>query len=265
MLQHLEQNICLVFIQHVHEVRCYLTTGKLTDRVMFLIGVFTTEGLKTKSISWCQRNSTMTYPDGSVSRSLVSDKDNVDIKELTRRRRIGDKHTWMLELDTSGVRVPAMPTSVLESTAFRLIVPTPEDIDTSVCHYRIDYDDALMHPVLKYQYTTLAEVVVEDNIDHLDRRNSYCTRKCGELWHRLNELTLIELAKIPAGQWPQAYSDESMYIRGATSTRGTFDLPATWTFYDDEVIKFLDEAWKVQQRIDEREEAKRKNDFERSH
>ncbi|KAF1930498.1 uncharacterized protein M421DRAFT_412760 [Didymella exigua CBS 183.55] len=221
----------------------------MSDMVIPAFGWFTEDGLKTKSISWAQSQFPMSQSDGISSSELLSDENGDDIKKLTRRRQIGDKHTWMLELDTTGVTIPDMPVTVYESTTFRLKVPTSSEADTSVAHYKVDYDESLKHPVLKYR--------VFGDHNHL-QRNSYSTRKCEELQGRLNELNLIELMKIPVGQRPPQYTELLLNMRLVTGSRGKFDLAPTWTFYDDEVIEFLDKAWKVQQRIDEREEAQRR-------
>jgi hypothetical protein len=127
------------------------------------------------------------------------------------------------------------------------------------------------HPVLKHQYITLGDDVRngEDEILFYGNgrriRNSYYGRKCEELKDRLNELTMIELTKLSADDRPDNYSQLLSSLDGANDilVGKNVNLPDTWLFYDDKVITFLDKAWKVQQQIDAREEAKRKADFEK--
>jgi hypothetical protein len=41
---------------------------------------------------------------------------------LVRLRRVGDRYTWMMDLDTTGIETPDIPNSVIESSTFRLRV-----------------------------------------------------------------------------------------------------------------------------------------------
>ena len=226
----------------------------------------TEEGIKTQSISWAQRETLEGAQNGYESLDLQLDQDANDIGELTRRRRIGDKHTWKLDLDIQGLTIPDVPVKVLESTTFRLHVPHKYDQTWPVAHYEVDFDTKIQHPVLRYQYVTLREDTKDDDHvvrrDELDRRmrTSHYSRKCEELIDRLNELTMIEFTKIPSAT--EALDILIGKLSRASRLRGQFVLPASWTFYDDEVISFLDKAWKSQQKMDAKEEASRKARFE---
>ena len=147
---------------------------------------------------------------GSDSWELILDNDANDIGELVRRRRIGDKHTWVLDLDIRGSDAPEVPPDVLEVTTFRLRIPERVDQDLNIAHYEIDFDEHIRHSVLRHRYVTLADddrdgediVIFDDNNRRV--RTSYYGRNCEELQERLNELTMIELTKLPANDCPSA-------------------------------------------------------------
>lgn len=99
----------------------------------------------------------------------------------------------------------------------------------------------------------------------LDKHNktSYYTVRCEALCCRLNELALVELSRIPPENRPSKYSNIVRNIDNASSLWDCFSgLPDTWKWYDDEVIPFLDKIWKIQRRIDKKEEGSRKKQFE---
>jgi hypothetical protein len=75
-------------------------------------------------------------------------------------------------------------------------------------------------------------------------------------------LALVELSKIPPENRPAEYSEIARDISKVSRLLEDFVPPDTWTFYDDEVIAFLDKIWKIQRRIDKKEEASRKKQFE---
>ncbi|XPS81696.1 hypothetical protein M3J09_013624 [Ascochyta lentis] len=224
------------------------------------LSILDDEGINTKTVSWDQRR---------VPQDVFHDRyEDSDI--MTRRRRIGDKSSWILNLDVEGVQSPGISDAVIETTTFHLYVPWKYTQNRQGSNYILDYDEVIGHPVLKYQYVTLAEDTLDEegrvqlNDIQERERTSHYSRRCEELKDRLNELTLLELTKIPAAERPPLYahlSQEGREIEDASTTRGHFKLPATWRFHDDEVIAFLNKAWEEQQAIDERDEPRRKARF----
>lgn len=214
------------------------------------------EGFRVKTVSWAQQCDHVDLGgDYDLGKLLTLGKEDEDIKELARHRRIGDKHTWSFELGTTGVEKPSIPDAVLESSTFRLFVKSAHWGDDDVAsHYILGYkDDLFQHPVLKYTYLVLS------GSDPM----TYYTARCDALRHRLNELTRVELSKMPPGDRPAEYSNLLSDLGRATELRGKFTLPDTWTFYDDDVIVQLAKAWKIQQKLNRRAEAARKAEFER--
>lgn len=101
-------------------------------------------------------------------------------------------------------------------------------------HYDVQADNQLCHPVLKYQYA-IADNASEDMHEY--------KKQCSYMDKLLDELTLIEMGKLPEAQCP-GYCEEDT-IDGSLTTielRGILELPDHWFFYDDEVLTFLDEA-----------------------
>ncbi|KAH6639165.1 hypothetical protein C7974DRAFT_449101 [Boeremia exigua] len=221
----------------------------------------TNEGIKTKTVSWSHRKHTF----------KVSDAGYDDADELRRRRRIGDTFSWVLNLDVEGVQPSHVPDTVLEISTFRLQLSSKYANDWQVTNYEVEFEDIISHPVLRHRYITLTEDTCydDDELSLFDAngqriRTSHFTRRCDELCDRLDELTLVELTKIPSAERPPQFAQLSAghgAIKEAHKTRGLFKLPSTWTFYDDEVIAFLNKTWVEQQLLDKREEARRKAMF----
>jgi hypothetical protein len=233
----------------------------LSEKSTHHLNALPEEGIKTKTVSWDQRRITW-----DERRETRPDPENYhDPDPLIKRRRIGDRDTWMLELDSCDIQPPDVADDVLKSTTFRLSTRWKYQQNWRVACYAIEYDETIRHPVLKHQYVTLAEELIDDNYqprldDFGDRqRASHYGRHCEALKYRLDELTLLELSKIPIAERPSQHSELINKVEDAHKTRGYFELPITWTFYDEEVIAFLDKIWLEQQKLDEQEEAKRRN------
>lgn len=125
---------------------------------------------------------------------------------------------------------------------------------------RTDYDQTIRHPVLEYHFITPKEDNgdgFDTEMDECDQRiwTSYYSQKCDELKDRLDELTLLELANSPAEKRPAEYDLLASDLEIASSLRGKFEIPDTQSYYDDDVIAFLAEAWEDQAKYDELEEA----------
>lgn len=209
-------------------------------------------GIKMKTISWDRRRE-------SIGERNYGGNRRTDT--LTRRRRIGDKYTWVVSLDTKAVITPEQPDGVLESTTFRLEVPRIWDRDSTFSYYNIDFDETLCHPILKYRFVTLKEDTLDEGEPVLDEyyqriRTSYYSQKCDELKDHLDEVTCLELTKVPVKDRTPGFARITEDKFGAArSLRGEFNLPTTWTYYDSDVIDFLAEAWKSKLEFDEKEEA----------
>jgi hypothetical protein len=209
-------------------------------------------------VSWAQYRITLEEKNDDETLELLSlGQEEHDIRELARRRRIGDKNTWVINMDTQGLKTPEVPDAVLESTTFRLVVASDGGEDGGkASRYSIRCDDSLNYPVLRYRYVTL-----NDLDKHEEYKASYYCNRLSALWDRMNEITRLQLSLMPKNDRPAQYSEVLDDVWLAAEMRGKFELPSTWNFYDDEVTAFLDKTWEVQQKIDRKEEAARKAKF----
>ena len=209
-------------------------------------------GLSVKTVSWAHLDTSF-FHDSGLFEILSLSRECEDIKELARRRKVGDEHTWSIELGTKGLEESNIMDTSLESCTFRLYArdfsPPVEPV-----HYVIGpHTSVLRHYVLRHTYMALTD----------ERERSYYAVRIEALRCRLDELALVELSKMPPEDRPDVYEEIVQDVSNARSHWGSdFVPPNTWTFYDDEVIAFLDKIWKTQQRIDKKEEASRKKQLE---
>lgn len=87
-------------------------------------------GMKTKSVHW----------------NAHDEIRPTDCQLLTRLRRVGDKHTWVMPPETEGITPSSVSDSVLEASTFRLRLPEWDDHAT--LFYEMDICTELRHPVL---------------------------------------------------------------------------------------------------------------------
>ncbi|KAH7066427.1 hypothetical protein BKA63DRAFT_496255 [Paraphoma chrysanthemicola] len=88
---------------------CYMVK-ELSDSVGDYVTEIEKEGIQVRSISWKQKG-------------LSGNCDT-----LTRRRRIGDKYSWIIHLDTTGIVPSTVPDEVIEYAAFNLAAVDSEFI-----------------------------------------------------------------------------------------------------------------------------------------
>jgi hypothetical protein len=189
-----------------------------------LLKIYERYGFKIKGIHW---DAHATNPPKSV-------------KVLDSIRRIGDEHTWSIDLDTTGVTPSTVPDAVLESTTFQL------ELNESgpTTRYRVAAATFLTHPVLKYRHTTAGNA--EDVYQDLP---AYC-RAMRDLDHRLHDATVIEMIKVGHADRPRVFDNLVNRLVRAHKLRGRFVLPDTWKYYDDELLRHLGKAWKEHVRLE---------------
>ncbi|KAF2247532.1 hypothetical protein BU26DRAFT_566501 [Trematosphaeria pertusa] len=229
---------------------------KLDDAMGEHLAQLAEHGLHTKSVHWNQRER-----EGNAWCALFAG--NSDI--MTRLRRVGDKYTWTIDLDTNGV-VSETPAKVLEQTTFKLQLPGKQWPDAHemvpVPRYMMGPMWWLRCPVLKHGYVAVDDSIGDENIPHSKYRD-----KVDSLIDRLRELTMIELVKIPKDKRPSVYAPLRDGQMEAEELCGRFELPESWSFYDDDVLRFLEEAWadeQVQELVEASEKVEEKPDTEKS-
>ncbi|KAH7092393.1 hypothetical protein FB567DRAFT_614331 [Paraphoma chrysanthemicola] len=152
---------------------------------------------------------------------------------FARPRRVGDKHTLVIELNTTGVEFPERPDGVLETSRFRLYWREEggkvEDPSRRSGYCKV-HCQPIRYPILKYTYGVV-----------LDKHWHLCTR--------LKELTLMELFKMKSSERPLGHDDLLSCLYGMSNLselKGTFAPPEAWKYCDEEVIGFLNQSWNHQ-------------------
>jgi len=147
-------------------------------------------------------------------------------ESLTRRRRFGDKHSWIIDLPINGITPSPVPDGVVASSAFRIgRRDSDEPQDWECQNYCKSFQDLpLTSPVLRYGY------MMEES------ENEGYKKKVKYLKQRLHGLTIIELAKLPESERPPHYEDLLWEWRSLDN----FTVPSHWTYYDEDVIEYLD-------------------------
>jgi hypothetical protein len=149
---------------------------------------------------------------------------------LTRRRRVGDRYTWVIDLETDGINPSLQPDDVLESTSLRIEVdkdPSPGS------HYSFDTDQfrVLEHPLLTYSYATLGSCESPD-----PRCDSHCY-EFQVLVKHMDVMSYMNLMKLSIDDRPP---ELDQFASGSIRAKElTFSRPASWKYRDDEVMKYL--------------------------
>ena len=139
---------------------------EMSDYVGKLLAKYDERGWKCRHILWAENE--------VYNRSMIVD------------RRIGDQHTWIIPLDTSGVVRLVMPDMVLEYSTFRL-KERPKD-SPGLGHYEISVMD-FKSMVLKHNYATF------------EGPSAFWMSFAGP---RLESLSFLELCKIHPSRRPRA-------------------------------------------------------------
>jgi hypothetical protein len=222
---------CPFLAAKIQQRESYMVGDLNEDDDFQLIGL-AADGIKTMSVTWLSGN-WLSYQ-----------------KSITGLRRIGDKHTLTIDLNAQGVVPSKKPDGVIESGTFKLRL-FDKNIDAVnglefVRHYVFADPILLEHPVLKYDYLMSAEVHGNPSLG---------TIQVHELKTFLNELAKIELIMMHRCAFKRSPQYQQI-IKGEiepTELEGKFPLRGTWTYYDDEVIRFLKEAWEDRDDGEERE------------
>ena len=177
---------------------------------------------------------------------------------ITRPRRVGDKYTYTIELDATGIdcSTVAIPQTVVECSTFKIKFWSWDRNDTqgSVSRYAmsvIGVDSA----VLKQSYVVLHE----DEKDQFEPDQPAPSRLFKKTIHvvcQVRGLTKLELAKLPESDRPIEYNNiMNQRFREDFEWKGT-KVPETWSYYDDDFMKQLKKLW----RKHERDEAEKGDD-----
>jgi hypothetical protein len=191
-----------------------------------------TDGIRVKGLHW----------------SAQHDDSNVP-QALTRYRRIGDKFTWTLDLDTTGITPSScIPTKVLESNTYRLALPF--GLGCIPVHHYTMMTSSIVHPVLEYAY-------LHADYHHREDRKYVSPaygRQISGLKERLDDALMLEMTNMKEEDRPREYDD--VVVRG--TYRGHVDWDKveivkgeTWKYWDGDVLEWLEQAWKRQEEVDD--------------
>ena len=199
------------------------------------------QGIKTLALHWDDE----TGDDGDIA--------------LKRLRRIGDKQTWIIPLDTSGIESDEAFSAAIEQSTFQ-IHKFEGQIEQRgrVDRYAMDASWTFSHAILKHTYLTPIRETTEKSCAHA------FVEKIKALASKMDALTTLELSRVREEERPDDYEE----FMSLSTLIDEFDwdgnpVPQTWTYFDQELVKQLGKLWKEY----EREQAKKmaaKNDAHES-
>jgi hypothetical protein len=148
-----------------------------------------------------------------------------DLLSIQECRRIGDRHSWVKTFDIKVVTPPDMLDTVLEYSEFKMVETIWTDNDCEV-----DDDDTecykvtasrFVSPVLRGQYTYDAE--------------HGCLCQFAERFEKQARLEMRKIEPSNRPSWYKTIADSPRPLYLAADLFSTFNLPDTWTYYDDEI------------------------------
>ena len=154
-------------------------------------------------------------------------EDNRRNHPIRRRRRIDDRYTWTIPLDTRKVQTSKTPDCILEYACFEMSGLATDynnneyydDEDGEVRHYFIEME-MLISKVLKYSY-------------------AYSGGKMSEFFKaRLHSSLILELHKLNAAERPTNYCQILRNPSNINLDLMNFNPPTTWTYRDNDIPKW---------------------------
>jgi hypothetical protein len=153
---------------------------------------------------------------------------------LLQRRRVGDKHSWVMQLDTQDVKPMApAPDFVLDYAGFSLGIFRSPNADNLIhgAHYKL-LSSMFESPVLKYTY-------MRPSLDDSDETTT--TRKLAwkGLQQHLDMLTVLKLKRLEHAQRPEGYHRVIAQPGRANELLLEWEPPEDWTYYDEDMEEWL--------------------------
>lgn len=152
-------------------------------------------------------------------------REDRSFNELEHRRRLADKHSWTIDLPTSGITAPRTPDFILDSASFKLCGDIPRGRNPYERHQGyILRSKALESPILQHTYLYVPE---GDGTGW------------GELQKELDILTLLELKKLREEERPAFYGRLSAQPQLVNDLMRGWKVPSSWAFYDDDMRQLV--------------------------
>jgi hypothetical protein len=151
-------------------------------------------------------------------------------------RRIGDKHTWKIDLNTDGIRQPTKSTIPTTYASFRIkpiLFPSPgEDnhgrLRHTPSHYRV-FINLIAAPCLKHEYFV-------DPTDHGNPAHIIVP------W-RYVDISFAQLEALEDEEKPPEWTTNDLpSLRHGWEKFGC-EVPVAWKWYDNEIEKLLRARW----------------------
>ncbi|KAI1384906.1 uncharacterized protein F4822DRAFT_416656 [Hypoxylon trugodes] len=151
-------------------------------------------------------------------------------------RRVGDKESWVLRLDTTSVEKPSRPDFVLELSGFHIWAPFKWDVPlhersswlavrTNLCVHITSF--VFQSPSLRYKYT-------------FSRAGDQ-----GKFWKHLGRIfsrnTLGQLMKLASNYFDVILNGQQPWEVAPHSLE--FVKPQGWDYYDDMVLTYFEEGF----------------------
>jgi hypothetical protein len=151
-------------------------------------------------------------------------------------RRLGDKHTWTIALNTDGIRQTTQSTIPTTYASFRILPqvhPSPEEdsagrFQHTPSHYKL-LINIIAAPCLKNEY-------VVDPTDHRNPAHIVVSRRYQDI--SLMQIEALEDEERPLGLTLTGLGD----MRRRWEALGC-EVPERWKWYDDEVEELLRARW----------------------
>ncbi|KAF2662071.1 hypothetical protein K491DRAFT_710482 [Lophiostoma macrostomum CBS 122681] len=156
---------------------------------------------------------------GFKARSVLWDYSHAMTNEMAAlqgERSLADRHSWVINLDTTGIKHPGVPDHLLDQASFSLTCTKRN----SAINYISLTCTGLKSPVLQYTY-----------VHHNDCPRGidlFCNR-------RLQELELMALSTLEVANRPAEYNAIMQGTTKLSEVMGKFTIPSWWQYYDDEV------------------------------
>jgi hypothetical protein len=190
--------------------------------------------------------------------SSMHDPSNVPEELTSRLRRIGDKFTWTINLNTEGISpTSCVPDNVLQSSTFRIALPfRSSPFEMPVSYYTMMVR-SLTAPTIKYSYT----YATSHDKDQYNREHNFMEYSNSISWLnlRIHEATMVEITKMKTQDRPAIYAQIfALGVNISSVDWNAVDIqkPATWKHYDDELLKQLHAVWMARVERDDKEAAR---------
>jgi hypothetical protein len=163
-----------------------------------------------------------------------------DRAELEQVRRLGDKHTWMIELDTTLITSSLASDSYLRTAAFSMKTMSASAL------YRISYlevkHDILKSCVLRHSYSLCKFTSNAPERTKPSKEQMYVEGV--ELLRRmLDEATVLQLTMLDPSERPSSYTAITISSGRANEALGNFTVPDWWDYYDEEIQRRLQKLY----------------------